>query len=94
MPRGLSTATTQAISILTAVTASGQVAAWRRALHSYASQRGLEARPDERGVELVHPGGQGSIRVDLDQQGRVANIAGQLQPAGPAPKKGLFGRRT
>jgi hypothetical protein len=81
------------LTILTAVTASGQVSDWRRALHTYASQRGLEARPDDRGLALVHPGGQGSIRVDLDPQGRVDNIAGHLQPAGPAPKKGLFGRR-
>jgi hypothetical protein len=81
------------LSVLTAVTASGQVGDWRRALRTYATQRGLRAQPDERGVELVHPGGQGSIRVDLDQQGRVAEIAGHLQPADPAPKKGLFGRR-
>jgi hypothetical protein len=81
------------LTVLTAVTASGQVSDWRRALHSYAPQRGLEARPDERGVELVHPGGQGSIRVDLDQQGRVLNIAGHLLPTGPAPKKSRFGRR-
>jgi hypothetical protein len=81
------------LSVLTAVAASGQVADWRRALHTYATQRGLQAQPDERGVELVHPGGQGSIRVDLDHQGRVTGIAGHLQPADPAPKKGLFGRR-
>jgi hypothetical protein len=81
------------LTVLTAVVASGQVADWRRALHVYAGQRGLEARPDERGVELVHPGGQGSIRVDLDQQGRVANIAGHLQAAEPPAKKSLFGRR-
>jgi hypothetical protein len=81
------------LTVLTAVAASGQVSDWRRALHTYASQRGLEARPDDRGLELVHPGGQGSIRVDLDPQGRVANIAGNLRPAAPAPKKGLFGRR-
>jgi hypothetical protein len=84
---------TRVLTVLTAVVASGQVTDWRRALHTYASQRGLEARPDERGLELVHPGGQGSIRVDLDQQGRVANVAGRLQPAEPPAKKGLFGRR-
>ncbi len=81
------------LTVLTAVTASGQVTDWRRALHTYASQRGLEARPDDRGLQLVHPGGQGSIRVELDQLGRVANISGDLQPAEPAAKKGLFGRR-
>jgi hypothetical protein len=87
------------LSVLSAVAASGQVADWRHALHSYAGQRGLAARPDERGVELAHPGGQGSIRVDLDDLGRVTNVAGHVQPAGPAgptgpaPKRGLFGRR-
>jgi hypothetical protein len=86
------------LTVLTAVTASGQVNDWRYALHTYAGQRGLEARADERGVELVHPGGQGSIRVDLDQLGRVANIAGRLQspppPADDEPKRpGLFRRR-
>ncbi|HEV7653338.1 MAG TPA: hypothetical protein VGP36_01190 [Mycobacteriales bacterium] len=84
---------TRVLTVLTAVVASGQVSDWRRALHVYAGQRGLQVRPDDRGVELVHPGGQGSIRVDLDQQGRVANIAGNLQPAGPPAKKSLFGRR-
>jgi hypothetical protein len=84
---------TRVLTVLTAVTASGQVTDWRRALHTYASQRGLDARPDDRGLELVHPGGQGSIRVELDQQGRVANIAGNLEPAEHGPKKGLFGRR-
>jgi hypothetical protein len=79
------------LTVLTAVTASGQVADWRRALHSYAGQRGLEARADDRGVELVHPGGQGSVRVELDDQGRVADIAGRLEPA--ESKRGLFGRR-
>jgi hypothetical protein len=81
------------LTVLTAVTASGQVADWRHALQAYAGQRGVEARPDERGVELVHRGGQGSIRVDLDEQGRVANIAGGLRPTAPAPKRRLFGRR-
>jgi hypothetical protein len=96
------------LTVLTGLTASGQVTDWRRALHTYAGQRGLEARADDRGVELVHPGGQGSIRVDLDPQGRVTNIAGRLQPtdqpSGPsgessgrpfeaAPKRGLFRRR-
>jgi hypothetical protein len=81
------------LTVLTAVTASGQVTDWRRALHAYASQRGLEVRQDERGFELVHPGGEGAIRVRLDQQGRVADISGDLQPADAAPKKGLFGRR-
>jgi hypothetical protein len=81
------------VTVITALVASGQVADWRRALHTYAGQRGLEARPDERGVELVHHGGQGSVRVEIDQLGRVADIAGSLQ-AEPAPqKKGLFGRR-
>jgi hypothetical protein len=82
------------LTVLTALTASGQVSDWRRALHTYAGQRGLEPRPDDRGVELVDPGGQGSIRVDLDPQGRVANIAGRLRPTDePAPRRGLFGRR-
>jgi hypothetical protein len=83
------------LTVLTAVSASGQVADWWRALHSYAAQRGLEPRAADRGVELVHPGGRGSVRVDLDGQGRVANIAGHLQPTEPAPasKRGLFGRR-
>jgi hypothetical protein len=84
------------LTVLTAVTASGQVTDWRYALHTYAGQRALEARADERGVDLVHPGGQGSIRVDLDQLGRVANIAGRLQPTAPPaqePKRGLFRRR-
>jgi hypothetical protein len=96
------------LTVLTAVTASGQVTDWRQALQAYAGQRGLAARPDERGVELAHPGGQGSIRIDLDDRGRVANVAGRLQPTepgptgptGPAPgstepeqKRGLFGRR-
>jgi hypothetical protein len=81
------------LTVLTAVTASGQVTDWRRALHTYSSQRGLEARPDERGLELVHPGGQGSIRVELDQLGRVADIAGNLRAGEPETKKGLFGRR-
>lgn len=81
------------LTVITAVTASGQVTDWRRALHTYASQRGLQPRPDDRGVDLVDPGGQGSIRVELDQLGRVANVTGDLRPADPAPKKGLFGRR-
>lgn len=84
------------LTVLSALTLSGQVRDWRRALHTYAGQRGLEARPDDRGVELVHHGGQGSIRVELDQLGRVANISGRLEPeppSEPAPKKGLFGRR-
>jgi hypothetical protein len=83
---------TRVLTVLTAVTGGGQVTDWRRALHSYAGQRGLEARPDDAGVELVHPGGEGSVRVDLDPAGRVANIAGHLEPEPPA-KKGLFGRR-
>jgi hypothetical protein len=77
------------LTVLTAVTASGQVRDWRRALHTYGGQRRLEVRPDPGGVELVHPGGQGTIRVDLDQLGRVANINGRLEPE----KKGRFGRR-
>ena len=82
------------LSVLTAVSASGQVVDWRHALLSYASQRGLEVRPAERWVELVHPAGQGSIRVDLDEQGRVADIAGRLQPIRPpAPKRRRFGLR-
>lgn len=81
------------VTVLTAVSASGQVTDWRRALHVYASQRGLEPRPDERGIELVHPGGQGSVQVALDQQGRVAEITGTMQADEPVPKKGLFGRR-
>ena len=82
------------LTVLTAVSASGQVADWRHALLSYAGQRGLEARPAERWVELVHPGGQGSARVDLDDRGRVADIAGQLQPTEPqAPKRRRFGLR-
>jgi hypothetical protein len=91
------------LSVLTAVTASGQVTDWRHALAAYAGQRGLAARSDARGVELVHPGGQGSIRVDLDELGRVANIAGRLQPTVPPsdtgveeeeepPKRGLLRR--
>ena len=83
---------TRTLTVLTAVAASGQVRDWRRALHVYASQRGLEARQDDRGTELVHHGGQGSIRVDLDPLGRVADIAGQLAPEQPQ-RKGLFGRR-
>lgn len=82
------------LTVLTAVSASGQVVDWRHALLSYAGQRGLEARPAEGWVELVHPGGQGSIRVDLDERGRVANIAGQLRPTEPeAPKRRRFGLR-
>ena len=81
------------LAVLTAVTASGQVTDWRHALHSYSGQRGLDARPDERGVELGHRGGQGSIRVDLDERGRVANVAGHLQPTEPEAKRRLFGRR-
>ena len=82
------------LTVLTGVVTSGQVRDWRRALHVYAGQRGLEARPDERGVELVHPGGQGSIRVALDELGRVADISGRLEGGGEAPRKrGLFGRR-
>ena len=83
---------TRTITVLTALTASGQVRDWRRALRTYAAQRGLEARPDDRGVELVHRGGQGSIRVDLDQIGRVADIGGPVEPEQPR-KKSLFGRR-
>ena len=84
----------RALSVLTAVSASGQVVDWRHALLSYAGQRGLEARPAERWVELVHPGGQGSIQVDLDERGRVANIAGRLQPTEPeGPKRRRFGLR-
>lgn len=83
---------TRVLTVLTTMTASGQVRDWRRALHSYAGQRGLEARPDDRGVELVHPGGQGSVRVDLDAAGRVADVTGQLAAEPPA-RKGLFGRR-
>lgn len=84
----------RSLSALTAVSASGQVADWRYALVSYAGQRGLEVRSAERWVELVHPGGQGSIRVDLDERGRVANITGQLQPIEPKrPKRRLFGLR-
>ena len=79
------------LNVLTAVAASAQVADWRHALQAYARQRSLETRPAEHGVELVHPDGQGSIRVDLDQQGRVANIAGHLQPI--EPRRRLFGRR-
>ena len=81
------------LTVLTAVSASGQVADWPHALLSYAGQRGLEVRPAQRWVELVHPGGQGSIRVDLDQLGRVEDITGHLEPE-PRKKKGLFGRRT
>lgn len=76
------------MTVLTAVTASGQVRDWRRALHTYGGQRQLEVRPDDRGVVLAHPE-QGTIRVDLDQSGRVANIDGHLEAA----KKGRFGRR-
>ena len=84
----------RALSVLTAVSASGQVVDWRHALLSDAGQRGLEARPAEGWVELVHPAGQGSIRVDLDERGRVANIAGQLRPTEPeAPKRRRFGLR-
>ena len=84
----------RALTVLTAMSASGQVADWRHALFSYAEQRGLEARPAERWVDLVHPGTQGSIRVDLDEHGRVANIAGRLRPVEPpAPKRRRFGRR-
>ena len=75
------------------VTASGQVTDWRLALLAYAGQRGLDARPDEHGVELWHPAGQGTIRVDLDERGRVVNVAGHLEPTGPAPKRRGFGRR-
>ncbi len=75
---------TRVLSVLAAVAASGQVQDWRRALHSYAGQRGLEARPDDRGVELVHAGGQGSVRVDLDPAGRVADIAGRPAAGPPA----------
>ena len=93
------------LTVLTAVTGSGQVADWRQVLQAYAGQRGLASRPDERGIELVHPGGQGSIRIDLDGRGRVANVASRLQPvepgstgrppgpAEPEQKRGLFGRR-
>jgi hypothetical protein len=84
---------TRVLTVLTAVTASGQVQDWRRALHTYAGQRGLEVRPDDRGIELVHAGGEGSIRVDLDQLGRVANITGHLQAEPEPAKKGRFGRR-
>lgn len=80
------------LTVLTGLVAGGQVRDWRRALHLYAQQRGLEARPDERGLELVHGGGQGSIRVELDAAGRVTDLAGRLE-GDPAPKKGLFGRR-
>jgi hypothetical protein len=84
----------RALTVLTAVSTSGQVADWRHALYSYAEQRGLEVRPAERWVELLHPEGQGSIRVDLDEWGRVANIAGRLQPIEPpAPKRRRFGLR-
>jgi hypothetical protein len=82
------------LTVLTGITASAQVTDWRHALQAYAGQRGLDARPDERGVELEHPGGQGSIRVDLDERGRVANVAGRLQPTEPAPKRRMFGRRN
>src|SRR6185503_10827214 len=69
------------LTVLTAVSASGQVTDWRHALQSYAHQRGLEVRPAERWVEL-------------DEQGRVANIAGGLQPiAPPEPKRRRFGLR-
>jgi len=82
------------LTVLTAVSASGQVTDWRHALHSYAEQRGLEVRPAERWVELVHPDGKGSIRVDLDERGRVANIPGRLQPIEPpAPRRRRFGLR-
>lgn len=84
---------TRTITVVTALVSSGQIRDWRRALHTYAGQRGLEAQPDERGLLLVHHGGQGSIRIDLDPLGRVANIAGHLEPE-PQPKKGLFGRRN
>jgi hypothetical protein len=84
---------TRVVTVLTAVAASGQVTDWRRALHSYAAQRGLAARPDDRGVELAHAT-QGSVRVDLDPLGRVANITGQLQgEPEPARRGGLFGRK-
>src|SRR6185369_8463187 len=73
------------LGVLTAVSASGQIADWRHALFSYAQQRG---------VELVPPGDQSSIRVDLDELGRVANIAGRLQPVDPPePKRRRFGLR-
>jgi hypothetical protein len=82
------------LGVLTAVSASGQIADWRHALFSYAQQRGLEVRPAERWVELVHPGDQSSIRVDLDELGRVANIAGRLQSVEPPePKRRRFGLR-
>ena len=82
------------LTVLTAMSASGQVVNWRYALLSYAGQRGLEARPADRSVELVRPGGQGSIRVDLDARDRVANIAGRLQPIEPpARKRRRFGLR-
>lgn len=81
------------LTVLTAVTASGQVQDWRRALHAYGGQRGLEVRPDDRGVELVHGGGQGSIRVDLDRLGRVADIAGTLEAEAEPARKSRFGRR-
>ena len=85
----------RSLSALTAVSASAQVADWRFALISYAGQRGLEVRPAERWVELVHPGGQGSIRVELDERGRVVNIAGRLQPIeSKRPKRRLFGLGT
>ena len=82
---------TRVLTVLTSVAAAGQIQDWRRALHTYAGQRGLEARPDDSAVELAHPG-QGSIRVELDQLGRVADITAELQSEPPA-KKGLFGRR-
>ena len=85
---------TRVLTVLTAVAASGQVRDWRRALHTYGGQRGLEVRPDDRGLELAHPGGEGTIRVELDPMGRVADIAGRLEAAGEPPRKSRFGRRT
>jgi hypothetical protein len=82
------------LTLLTSVSASGQVADWRHALLSYAGQRELQARSAERWVEIMHGAGQGSIRVDLDERGRVAKIAGRLQPNRPATRKRrLFGLR-
>ena len=68
----------RAVTVVTGVAASGQVTDWHRALLSYASLRGLEAHPDDRGVEL-RAGDQGTVRVDLDELGRVAAVQGHLE---------------
>ena len=55
---------------------------------------GAAGRP--RSSSWCTPAARASIRVDLDPQGRVANIAGRLQPAEPAEdrtRRRAFGRR-